>query len=74
MIFSFAVSFESKKKKIPDLSLPPCTYVTVCVFGGGRGNLLVDLQSMGCSFQLAKNDSKNLMFSFCTMLYMQKEV
>ncbi len=25
MIFSCAVSFESKKKKIPDLSLPPCT-------------------------------------------------
>jgi hypothetical protein len=25
MIFSGAVSFESKKKKIPDLSLPPCT-------------------------------------------------
>jgi hypothetical protein len=24
MIFSFAVSFESKTKKIPDLSLPPC--------------------------------------------------
>ncbi len=24
MIFSCAVSFESKKKKIPDLSLPPC--------------------------------------------------
>jgi hypothetical protein len=23
-IFSCAVSFESKKKKIPDLSLPPC--------------------------------------------------
>ncbi len=27
MIFSCAVSFESKKKKIPDLSLPPCTYM-----------------------------------------------
>jgi hypothetical protein len=25
-IFSCAVSFESKKKKIPDLSLPPCMY------------------------------------------------
>ncbi len=25
MVFSCAVSFESKKKKIPDLSLPPCT-------------------------------------------------
>jgi hypothetical protein len=25
MIFSCAVSFESKKKKNPDLSLPPCT-------------------------------------------------
>jgi hypothetical protein len=24
MIFSCAVSFEGKKKKIPDLSLPPC--------------------------------------------------
>jgi hypothetical protein len=24
MIFSCAVSFESKKKKIPNLSLPPC--------------------------------------------------
>jgi hypothetical protein len=24
MIFSCAVSFESKKLKIPDLSLPPC--------------------------------------------------
>jgi hypothetical protein len=29
---------------------------------------------MGYSFQLARNDSKNLMFSLCTMLYMQKEV
>jgi hypothetical protein len=26
MIFSCAVSFESKKKNIPDLSLPPCNY------------------------------------------------
>jgi hypothetical protein len=24
MIFSFAVPFKRKKKKIPDLSLPPC--------------------------------------------------
>jgi hypothetical protein len=24
LVFSCAVSFESKKKKIPDLSLPPC--------------------------------------------------
>jgi hypothetical protein len=29
MIFSCAVSFESKKKKIPDLSLPPCMRTTV---------------------------------------------
>ncbi len=27
MIINCAVSFESKKKKIPDLSLPPCTIV-----------------------------------------------
>jgi hypothetical protein len=26
MIFSCAVSFESKKKKILDLSLPPCNF------------------------------------------------
>ncbi len=29
MIFSCAVSFESKKKKIPDLSLPPCILFTL---------------------------------------------
>jgi hypothetical protein len=33
MIFSCAVSFESKKKKIPDLSLPPC----ISTYRGGSG-------------------------------------
>ncbi len=36
MIFSCAVSFESEKKKIPDLSLPPCIYtfsVLYCTYG-----------------------------------------
>ncbi len=36
MIFSCAVSFESKKKKIPDLSLLPCIQ-TVCGCGRGGG-------------------------------------
>jgi hypothetical protein len=26
MVFSCVVPFRRKKKKIPDLSLPPCTY------------------------------------------------
>jgi hypothetical protein len=30
MIFSCAVSFESEKKKIPDLSLPPCILLFLC--------------------------------------------
>jgi hypothetical protein len=28
MIFNCAVSFERKKKKIPDLSLPPCIVIS----------------------------------------------
>jgi hypothetical protein len=35
MIFSCAVSFESKKKKIPDLSLPPCINLSI-LSGGGK--------------------------------------
>ena len=34
MVFSCAVSFESKKKKIPDLSLPPCTGTAACAAFG----------------------------------------
>ncbi len=33
MIFSCAVSFESKKKNIPDLSLPPCRQVELLYIG-----------------------------------------
>ncbi len=38
MIFSCAVSFESKKKKIPDLSLPPCILVQLCTAHGAQIN------------------------------------
>ncbi len=37
MIFSCVVPFKSKKKKIPDLSLPPCS-ILYCTSGRGGVN------------------------------------
>jgi hypothetical protein len=44
MIFSCVVSFQSKKKKIPDLSLPPCM---LRIPQPGRVLIPVDEQNVG---------------------------
>jgi hypothetical protein len=65
MIFSCVVSFQSKKKKIPDLSLPPC--ILKGLDQGTRRAMCLSRESiLGPPAQQAKTPCKDILMALST--------